>query len=709
MILVDGPANDVVQIFVDGVLKHTGTSWEDYFRDEEGNPTHTVDSILFRTGGSAAPATSGKGFLIDNLTLFSGAVPPCTTNCYVDAATGNDAFGGTSFADAKKTIQAAVNQVSPSGTVQVAAGSYAEAVSITKNGVTLQGAGAGTDAAQHTIIAGPVGGSSGISLPNSGTTGVTIKNLRVQNFTNGGICSFGTGSDNFTVDSVHVVGNTAGSCPGGIYLHGPVSGVTINNVLADSNTSRGIVIWDGFKQHIMITNNTVTNNSCCGIELQDGTASGVTITGNTVQGNADNGIGLVGLTAGAGPNLIANNTLNDNGRFGIEIKLPNGTGAESGDGSIVVSGNTVQRTTPIEVQRPSEVRDLGGIVVIRRAFVVGYNNVDIPAGVVIKNNIVSGYQQTNASSVSEGFGIVVEGRKMSVSGNTVSNNDVGIQRQAGHLPYTANTNIDGDQNNVADLYFGRGNAPVTCAVIGANTLTGNTVATRDVSPACDTLGSLAFSAQPGGAPTKGSLNPQPVVTVLAEDGNPLTSYIGTVTITLGDNPGGGTLSGATSVNAVNGVATFASLSIDKPGVGYSLVATSGTLPPATSSPFTISIGPATQLAFSAQPGGAPAGGLLNPQPVVTVKDADGNTATTYTGPVTIALGANPGGGSLSGTLTVNAVNGVATFANLSLGTSGAGYTLVASAAGLSGSTSAAFAITAAAPPQFVLYLPSMRR
>jgi hypothetical protein len=194
-------------------------------------------------------------------------VPLCTINSYVGAATGNDAFGGTSFADAKKTFQAAVDQVSPSGTVQVAAGSYAEAVSITKNGVTLQG-------------------------------------------------------------------------------------------------------------------------------------------------------------AGAGPNLIANNTLTDNGRFGIEIKLPNGTGAESGDGSIVVSGNT---------------------------------------------------------------------------------------------------------------------------------------------------------------------------------------------------------------------------------------------------------------------------------------------ATTYTGPATIALGANPGGGSLSGTITVNAVNGVATFANLSLDTSGAGYTLLASAAGLSGSTSTTFAISAAAPPQFVLYLPSMRR
>ena len=93
------------------------------------------------------------------------------------------------------------------------------------------------------------------------------------------------------------------------------------------NTSRGIVIWNGFKQFITITNNLVRNNNCCGIELQDGTASGVTISGNTVINNADSGMAATGLMAGAGPNVISNNIVRNNGRFGIEIKLPNGTGA----------------------------------------------------------------------------------------------------------------------------------------------------------------------------------------------------------------------------------------------------------------------------------------------------------------------------------------------------------------------------------------------
>ncbi len=79
----DGSANDVVKIYVDGVLSLTGTSWEDYFRDVEHNPTRTVDSLLFRTGGPAAPLTAGYGFLIDNVVTSSGPIitdPPTSAD-----------------------------------------------------------------------------------------------------------------------------------------------------------------------------------------------------------------------------------------------------------------------------------------------------------------------------------------------------------------------------------------------------------------------------------------------------------------------------------------------------------------------------------------------------------------------------------------------------------------------------------------------------
>jgi hypothetical protein len=68
----EGPRDDLVRVYVDNTLVHTGTSWEDYFRYCEGNPTRTVDSILFRTAGVPAPGTLGNGFLIDRLLTFSG-------------------------------------------------------------------------------------------------------------------------------------------------------------------------------------------------------------------------------------------------------------------------------------------------------------------------------------------------------------------------------------------------------------------------------------------------------------------------------------------------------------------------------------------------------------------------------------------------------------------------------------------------------------
>src|SRR2546429_9986268 len=60
-----------------------------------------------------------------------------------------------------------------------------------------------------------------------------------------------------------------------------------------------------------------------------------------------------------------------------------------------------------------------------------------------------------------------------------------------------------------------------------------------------------------------------------------------------------------------------------------------------------------------------AGGSITPAVEVTAHDANGNTATGFTGNVTLAIGTNPGGGALSGTATHAASGGVATFAGLS--------------------------------------------
>lgn len=210
---------------------------------------------------------------------------------------------------------------------------------------------------------------------------------------------------------------------------------------------------------------------------------------------------------------------------------------------------------------------------------------------------------------------------------------------------------------------------------------------------------LVFSVQPSQTGAGGIITPAVKVTAQDAGGNTATGYTGQVTIAIATNPpGNGVLSGTKVVAAVNGVATFSDLSIDKLGTGYTLRATATGLTLATSAPFNITAGSAIQLAFTTQPVNTTAG-VAMAQVRVTARDAQGNTATGFTGNITVAIGTNPGGGTLSGTKSVPAVLGVATFSTLSIDKSGTGYTLTAAANGLTGATSSTFNITPAALSQ----------
>ncbi len=82
-------------------------------------------------------------------------------------------------------------------------------------------------------------------------------------------------------------------------------------------------------------------------------------------------------------------------------------------------------------------------------------------------------------------------------------------------------------------------------------------------------------------------------------------------------------------------------------------------------------------------------------------DAGGNLVPTATDSITLAINNDPGSGTLSGTLMVSAVSGEATFNNISVDKVGTGYTLDATASGLTLATSASFDITVGAATQLV--------
>lgn len=208
-------------------------------------------------------------------------------------------------------------------------------------------------------------------------------------------------------------------------------------------------------------------------------------------------------------------------------------------------------------------------------------------------------------------------------------------------------------------------------------------------------GRLVVAAEPIEEAVAGEpLAPSIKVAVQDAYGNALPRAGGEVTASLmGD---GGTLSGSLTAPVVEGVATFSNLVVDKAGI-YRLAFRYGLETAVASRLVRIIPGTAAALGFWAQPSTTVAGETITPAVAVAVLDRSGNLVTHASTAITLALGANPGGGVLNGTLTVAAVQGVATFADLSLPTSAEGYTLQATAGTLTPAQSEPFAIVPAGP------------
>ena len=191
------------------------------------------------------------------------------------------------------------------------------------------------------------------------------------------------------------------------------------------------------------------------------------------------------------------------------------------------------------------------------------------------------------------------------------------------------------------------------------------------------------------------------LSISAEDasGSVDSTFSGNVSLSLANNPSGGILGGTIIVQAVNGVATFAGLSLNKVGFGYTIRATTTGLTLATTGPISVTLA-AINLVITSQPSGTVTAG----QPfglTVSAEDPSGDIVSTFTGSVTVALPNNPDVGGLVGTTTVQAVNGVANFTGLEIGTAGIDF-LNLSAGSYTGVSTTPIAIAAGAATQLVV-------
>jgi hypothetical protein len=205
---------------------------------------------------------------------------------------------------------------------------------------------------------------------------------------------------------------------------------------------------------------------------------------------------------------------------------------------------------------------------------------------------------------------------------------------------------------------------------------------------------LVFSSQPSDTAVGTAMANNVTVQAVDADNQVDTTFSGAVTLTLTTSAGDATphVTAPTSLTteAVGGTATFTGITIDAASTGYTLVATDDTVTAATSHPFEV-YKPATHLAFAAQPSDTEVGAAMT-DVTVQALNADGSVDAHFTAAVTLAPPSGIGVEGTPGSLTTNAVDGIATFSGLKIDTAGTAYTFDASADGLAGDTSSTFDI-----------------
>lgn len=303
---VSGPANDVVRIFVDGELKTTGTTWEDYYRyDPEavgnGNQVEPVSKLLFREGGAIAPATLGGGFLVDNVTLASSAttsacdfsVSGTTMALVADCTTDHTVVIPDGFTlDGNHHSIAAVDPTSGHflGAVIQNAGTSASVTNLT---VTSSNLATACDLFPNSLAGIRLDGATG-SITDNTVTGI-------QQGSDGDGCQEGDAIEVRNTaagtPSVTVTGNTVTSYQKtGVLVNGPVSAVVTGNTITGYGPSvliaqNGIQVSRGATAQV--TGNAISDNFyspesdyACGLIIYE--AGGVKLGKNSFIGNERN-------------------------------------------------------------------------------------------------------------------------------------------------------------------------------------------------------------------------------------------------------------------------------------------------------------------------------------------------------------------------------------------------------------------------------------
>jgi hypothetical protein len=515
-----------------------------------------------------------------------------------------------------------------------------------------------------------------------------------------------------TVSNSTLSGNSASSAGGGIFNHATL---TVSNSTLSGN-SAGVVsnfgggAIDNYYGTLTVSNSTLSNNSAAilggGIAnqgtLNDGT---VTVSNSTLSNNSatsggaiDNYLGTVTVSN----STLSNNSATsggggaiDNGYYSGTLTVSNstlsGNSANGPGGGIYYYSRPMASVTLTNVTLTANRASSGGGLYIFST-----------TGPVLHNTLIAGNFRgatgttrddvAGALAPSGDYNLIGDGTGMTGLSNGVNGNLVG-SASAPIDPLLGPLQDNGGPTKTHALLAGSPALNVgNPSQLGVADQRG-VVRSGGVNIGAYQASASAFVLTARATVTAGTpFN----LTVKAVDtfGQTAVGYTGTAHFSSTDGqaalPGNYTFTGSDA-----GMHTFSN-GVTLKTAGNKTVTATDTVTSSITGSASVTVNPAAadHLLFLQQPTNTAAGQTMSPV-IVEVVDAFGNVVTSdNSDTVTLSIGTNPGCGTLSGTLTLTVVSGVATFSDLSIDLAGAGYTLHATTAGLTDADSAAFRITA---------------
>jgi hypothetical protein len=544
---------------------------------------------------------------------------------------------------------------------------------------------------------------TGNTLSDNYASGIPTSYFSADLGYGGGISNYGT----LTVTGSNLSGNSADN-GGSIYNHGTL---TVSNSTLSGNTATCGGYWNGGggiynTGTLTVTGSTLSGNSSRaggtvglggGIYNNSGT---LTLTGITLSGNsADLGGGIVNDMAGM--LTVSNSTLSGNsatdgggiynyGTLALNNSTLSGNSAGAG-GGIAIDGTRPVTLTNVTFTA-NRANTGGGIFVYSGSARLLHNTLiagNLRGATGTTRDDVFGALDPGGDYNLIGDGTGMTGLQNGVNGNLIGSAAAPIDALLGplqnnggptltHAPLAGSPALNAGNPNQLGVADQRGVVRSGGVNIGA--YQASATAFVLTAPATATAG-VPFD-----------------VTVKAVDtfGQTAIGYSGTVTFSTSDTNPSDVLPASYPFTAADaGIHTFPRMTTLVMANSQTLAAAD--MPASITGSFAITVipGAADHQLFLQGPTDTAAGQTITPAVTMAVVDQFGNVLTDdNSDTVTLTIGTNPGGGTLSGTLTVTVVNGVAMFSDLSIDQIGDGYTLHATVAGLTDADSAAFSITA---------------